>query len=399
MSEKRERGKIIYFVNNAAFFVSHRLIIAQKAISQGYEVMLLTGLPGDKDMETYAISKIKKAGINHTILNFTGSGINLIKEIFIIFKIYQFLKINKPDLLHLVSPKAILYGGIVSNFLKIKGLIYSISGMGFVFTKNPKHNFFRKCLKLFISKAILFSFRFKNKQVIIQNQDDYEQVIKMKLANPNEVTFTYGSGVELNSFEEIKIEDKKNIVLFAGRVLEDKGVRDFVKASELVKEKYPNWKFIIIGSTKYDNPSAIPEQEISRWRKEKIVEVKGHVDNAFSYFKDASIVCLPSYREGMPKVLMEAAASACATVTTNVPGCREVIKSNISGILVKPRSPEELAKAIILLIDDQSLRMKFGEEGRKLANERFSTDTVVDINLSLYQKLFTAADSIKKEAN
>jgi len=223
--------------------------------------------------------------------------------------------------------------------------------------------------------------------VIVQNHDDQRAVAARGLVDATQLTLIPGSGVDLSVFADVNMAKKNTIVLLPARMLKDKGVNEFVDAARKIRSQAPGWRFVLAGAAGYDNPSAINEDDLKIWQAEGVVEWLGHVDDMESLFKDAAVVCLPSYREGMPKALLEAAAAGCAVVTTDVTGCREAIASGLTGDLVPVRDSDSLAKAILSLIKDEKRRKEYGIKGRERAVALYSLSFVVTQTIGLYKGL------------
>lgn len=380
--------KLCFVVNHVAFFISHRLPIAQKAIDEGYKVYLITGKAGSKSMEQSAIKTLHKNKIKHYRVSFSSSSVNPFKELYGLFQIIRIIKKIKPDVVHCASPKGNFYGGIASRVLDVRGVIFAISGMGFAFTKDKKNiklsrNIISKIFSLFIN----ISFSHKNKRVIVQNTLDYKELLKNKWVGKDELRVIHGSGVNLDLYKNINYKDKLKIVILPSRILIDKGVIEFVEAVKLIQDQVPGWRFLLLGAADYENPSAISNAMIDEWQKSSIIEWLGHVDQIEQFYKDASIVCLPSYREGMPKTLLEAAAAGCATITSDVIGCNEAIIHNSTGLLVPVQDSQALAKALLRLINNPEMRENFGLNGIKLAKNKFGITDIVRQNMALYKEV------------
>lgn len=205
--------------------------------------------------------------------------------------------------------------------------------------------------------------------------------------NPSKVILIPGSGVELQRYLHFTIEEKCPIVLLPARMLWDKGVQEFVDAAKNLKQLMPEWRFILAGAADYDNPTCVPKSLLEQFNRENIIEWVGHLENIDPYFAKASIVCLPSYREGMPKSLLEGAAAGCAIVTTYAVGCREAILPNVTGFLVPIANSNELTRALHTLMNNRELREQFGRSGRELAISKFSLNAVINANLAIYREM------------
>ena len=380
--------KIVFFINHVAFFMSHRLPIAERLISEGYNITLITGKGGSDEMEKIATKKLRDYRINHIRLVFKPSSMNLILEIYSILQlIFYLIKLN-PILLHCVSPKAVLYGSIAITFSRTRSLVVAISGMGHLFAGSKKNSSKSKILQrsyLFILKiAFLIN---RNSTVIVQNNDDFNSIINSKISTEDKISLIKGSGVNLDDYKDIVIENKEKVVLFVGRMLKEKGVNEFILAANKIKLSNPEWRFVLIGAADYENPSSISAESLIKIQENRTIEWLGHINDISDYMKKASIVCLPSYREGMPKVLLEAAAAGCATVTTDVPGCREAIINNHTGLLVPLADQDNLNIALLTLIEDSNLRERFGKSGIRHATLNYGIESVVDKHLEIYNNL------------
>ena len=381
------RLRIAYVINHVAFFISHRLPLATAARDAGYEIMLFTGQPASSVMENTAISRLHSASIPYKRSIFRSSGTNPLTEAVGFLQIIFYLLKFKPDIIHCASPKGVLYGGIAARICQIPGLVLAISGMGYIYTKSGKLNSSRKFFKQIYTILARFAFNHRNMRVIVQNKDDLDFIHKIGFAKKSQSILIPGSGVDLSLFSDIGIEDKSEVILFPARMLRDKGIEEFVAAAQKVKCVEPTWRFILAGAADYDNPTAISESTLHSWQNAGIVEWLGHVDDMVTLYREASIVCLPSYREGMPKALLEAAAASCAVVTTDTTGCRDTIEANVTGDLVPTYDSDELAATILALIRDDDRRKRYGINGRKRAVDLFSIDSVINKTISVYSEL------------
>jgi glycosyltransferase involved in cell wall biosynthesis len=388
----KNEARITYVVNNAAFFVSHRLPIAVEAIRKGYLVNLIFGKPGSLTMEGDALKELSEKNIPYHELNFKSSGVNPIHELFGLYQLFRLIGKNKPDLLHCISPKGILYGGIIAKLFQPKGLVIALSGMGFAFTKAQHSNFSRFVISRIYKVLFKFLLSHKNLRVIVQNTDDRNLIRELAGLKSEKIILIGGSGVNLEKYIYTSIESKQPIVLLPGRMLWDKGIKEFVAAAKAIKKVYPQWRFILAGAADYKNPSSIPISFLKQLNTEGLVEWVGYKHNIEEYFGIASIVCLPSYREGMPKCLLEGAAAGCAIVTTDTVGCREAIIAERTGILVPSEDSDSLTLALLKLIGNKSLRENFGRAGRKLAISRYGIDNVIAETLKIYGDLLSCRD-------
>lgn len=373
---------ILFLCNHAAFFVSHRLPIAISCKKKKINVKLLLGKPASNSMEKNAIRELKRKKIDYEILRYKSFTYNLFEEIIGILQIfYQVFKF-KPDIIHLISPKCVLYGGIISKILNIKCVVISISGVGSIMNINL----------LFIKKIYFFLLRIvfmnKNKKVIFHNKHDlllFKNLFKLK---SSEVVLTYGSGIQINNkISKIKKKRIKKTVLFPSRVLLDKGISEFLYVSKKLKKKFKNWNFVVAGSLDYKSPMAISKEEINK-SKDFGVKFLGFRKDILNILNRSTIVCLPSYREGMPKVLLEASILGKPIVTTDIPGCKDIVHLCKNGILVKPKNKHSLYSGLKKMILSKTLRKNIQKNSKKISKKYFNIKTVINIHLECYKNLY-----------
>lgn len=378
--------RLLFAVNNAAFFVSHRLPIALAAREAGYEVALVTGQAGSAILEPSALHALKQSGIPHVATAYSSDGTNPLRELRGLLGVGIAMQRFRPDIVHAVSPKAILYGGLNARALSVRGLVIAVSGMGSLYTGEARG--VSGLLRSAYSKVVTTVYRHPRKMVIVQNVDDRDAVIAAGWAKAEEVALIPGSGVDLKLFAPVAGgEPRSNVIVLPSRLLREKGVLEFVEASRILKSRGIVARMALVGTADYKNPSAISENEIKQWVAEGAIEWWGHREDMSAVFRTAAIVCLPSYREGMPKVLLEAAAAGKPAVTTDVQGCREAIVPGRTGLLIKPRDPVALADSLQQLLQSQQLQSDFGSAARKLAEEKYGIDAVIKTTLSIYSSL------------
>jgi glycosyltransferase involved in cell wall biosynthesis len=382
-----DRKHIAYVVNHAAFFVSHRLPLAHGALQEGFNIRLLTGQAGSAEMENSALMELQIAGVEHNRAMFTSSGMNPFIEFLGLLQLVWFIVRFNPAILHCASPKGVLYGGLAARICRVRGLVLAISGMGYGYTAETDRSFLRFLVRRVYGALARFAFHHPNVRVIVQNQDDFKAVINKGLTKQSSLCLIPGSGVDLSLFEECTAVNKSKIVLLPARMLKDKGVEEFVEAARRIKAVAPDWRFVLAGAAGYDNPSSIRDDQLQSWQAEGCVEWLGHVNDIVPLFREAAIVCLPSYREGMPKALLEAAAAGCAVVTTDVTGCREAVEAGVTGDLVPVRNINALEETLLSLMQDESRRRVYGANGQERARALFSIDSVVTQTIKIYKDL------------
>src|SRR5574344_710954 len=364
--------KILFIVNVDWFFISHRLPLAIEALVKGYEVHIACGISDKKEY-------LENLGLIVHPLNLSRSGTGIKGEIKAFCEIYNLLKEINPNIAHFVTIKPVLYGGITSRFLSIHNKVFSISGLGFIFIKQGlKATLVRRLIKIMYG----FALGGKNSHVIVQNPDDkavLDSIVKVP------ITLIRGSGVDLNQYEYNEEKNENIKVSMACRLLKDKGVFEYIDAVKILKQKLPNVEFELYGDIDIHNPASLINEDVEKIKKDGFVNVYGFSSDIEKVFCDSNIIVLPSYREGLPKVLIEAAACGRAIVTTDVPGCRDAIEPNVTGLLCEVKDTESLASMIEKLILDKDLINSMGKEGRKLAEQEFDINKVVEKHFEIYE--------------
>lgn len=369
--------KIVYIVNVDWFFVSHRLPIALQAIKEGHDVYIVT-------KNTGKMGYLQSLGINVRPINLERGSVNPFQTLKLFLDLKNKLKNIQPDVVHLVTIKPVLIGGLAAILAKVPSIVYAISGLGFIFTNTMLK---AKILRLGIIPLYRFALSAKNKKVIVQNLDDL-RILRQYVSIPETQTLLIpGSGVDLKQFDFQPLPVKNKIVLMACRLLADKGVYEFHKSVLLLKGKYPDVRFVLVGGIDPDNPASLTEQELNEWVEKGDLEWWGHQSNMSEVLSQATIVVLPSYREGMPKVLLEAQALGRPIVTTDVPGCREAIEKGKTGFLAKVKDEQSLANAIEKLISNDELCLEFSHNARLLAEQKFDIEQVVKTHMNIYENL------------
>jgi glycosyltransferase involved in cell wall biosynthesis len=372
------RSVLLIVVNDPVFFLSHRLPVAEGARRAGFDVHIATK-PGR------AVEDIRALGFEHHALPLTRSGRNPFAELKAFFFLWCLLWRLRPDVLHLVTIKPVLYGGIAARLAPVKGVVAAISGLGFVFLAS---GFKARLMRGLVSLLYRFALGKEKLLAIFQNPDDRDALIKLGALASHKTVLIRGSGVRLSAYQVFpEPEADAVVVTLAARLLRDKGVGEFVEAARVLKARGIDAVFQLVGDLDPDNPASVTLAELENWRSGKDVVVMGYRQDIANVFAASHLVVLPSYREGLPKVLVEAAACGRAVVTTDVPGCRDAIDPNVTGLLVPVRDVGALADAMEKLIKDPSWRQRIGKAGRELAEREFAIEKIVKQHLTIYEKL------------
>lgn len=369
---------LLFILNEPTYFISHRLPIAIAARHEGYDIHVATGEP-------IAPQKIADEGFVYHPIPLSRSGRNVFSELKSLYAMYRLMKKLKPDIVHLVTIKPVIYGSLAARFAKVPAVVAAISGLGYAFIDQYLE---AKILRRLISHLYRHAFRHENLKVIFQNKDDEDTLLKMGALKKEQSMLIHGSGVDLTRYAFTKEPNNTPlIVVMAARLLKDKGIREYVEAAALLRAQGINARFWLAGPLDPGNPSAIRETQLRQWIINQDIEYLGYCDNIPELFSQVNLVVLPSYREGLPRVLAEAAACGRAVVTTDVPGCRAAIIPGETGLLTNVRDAVSLSDAIHRLLCNESLRYQMGTNGRKLAEHLFNIDHIVAVHLQLYNTL------------
>jgi glycosyltransferase involved in cell wall biosynthesis len=376
---KLKKKNIVFVVNCPEFFLSHRLPLAVAAKNEGWLVTIISG-PSE------AIDKLRELGFIHHKIPIARSGQNPLAELRTVLCIVRLFCRLKPDLVHLITIKPVLYGGVAARVAGIRSVVAAISGLGTVFHSSSEGGRFRQAMVKFFYRA---AFKQPRLRVIFQNSDDRDVLLQAQALKIGKARMIKGSGVCLHEYPVVSESGGRPVVVMAARLLRDKGVFEFVQAAGILKyERGVDVEFRLIGSPDPGNPTSATDDDLEAWEKGKAVTLLGYRTDIANQYGAANIVCLPSYYgEGLPKSLVEAAACGRAVVTTDHPGCRDAIKPGESGVLVPVKDPVALADAIQSLLEDPDLRMRMGRAGRELAEKEFAIEKIVDQHMQIYKEL------------
>ncbi|WP_417694276.1 glycosyltransferase family 4 protein [Pseudomonas sp.] len=368
---------LLIVVNDPRYFLSHRLPIAKAAQGKGYEVHVAS-------IASPLSGKVIEEGFIYHTIKLERGGINPFLEFFAMMSFVRLLWRLRPTLLHLVTTKPVLYGGMAARLAPVGGVVFAIAGMGSVFIGRDLRS---KVLSFVLRRMYRIALGANNLRAIFQNPCDRALVMKMSGLDADKAVLIRGSGVHLASYPILPEPIGTITVTFAGRFLKDKGIHEFIKAAQLVKCRQNDVIFQLVGDVDEGNPTSLSSAEIEALAVEGNVRVLGYQSDLAKIFSSSHIVVLPSYREGLPKVLIEAAACARPVVTSDVPGCRDAIIAGETGLLVPVKDVEALAVAIEKLVSNAELRHEMGRAGRKWAEREFAIENVVKVHLDVYQTL------------
>ena len=371
------KKKILYIINDLDFFISHRLPIAIAAKKAGYKIFISSSSVSKN------LNIIKKYNFKFYPIPITRSKKNIFLEIKLFFSIlFTILKI-KPDIVQLITVKPLLYGGIISRFLNIKLTIFTIAGLGYVYNNE------NYLLRYIVLKLLKFSINQPRSLIIMQNPTDRSYLKKEGVITNQKIIFTKGSGINLNKYKPNS--NKKGIyITLASRMIGEKGVFEFVKASKLIFKYDNKIKFLLVGKHDPESPSHIPLRKLQEYNDNSMypnLKWVGYKKNIIKILEISKIIVLPSYHEGVPKILLEAASCGKPIVASDIGGCREVVINGYNGLLVKKKSSKQLSKAIVKIISNKKILNKMSINSRKKAISEFDIAKVINTHIQVYKRV------------
>lgn len=370
--------KLAFVVNNPNYFVSHRMPIGIELISRGFEVHIIA--PGD------CPDILKNHNFIFHSVELSRKGLNPIHELISIVSLSKLFLLIKPDLVHLVTIKPYLYGGIAARIAGVPAVVSAVAGLGTIFIDSSyKYKFLRLLLWFFYRLA----FRHNNQKIIFQNSFDQLTLSKWIKIPYKKTALIKGSGIDLEKFNVKTEKIDTPVVSMVTRLLKDKGVLEFINAARILHSQNILVRMCLVGNLDKGNKTSISQSELDEWVNQGLIEWWGFREDIENVYAESNIACLPSYREGLPKSLIEAAACGRPIITTDVPGCRDVIKPGISGILVPIKDEVALAGAIQELVENPIKRRSMGAAGRKLAENEFGIQDIINAHLEIYNELLS----------
>jgi len=381
-SRRAERPRLLFVVNADWFFLSHRLPLGLACLEAGFDVTVCAG-------ESAARADVEKAGFRFHPLPIERGGTSPVEELRTVAALLRVYRRERPDVVHHVTIKPVIYGSLAARALGVRGVVNAVSGLGYAFIPRPEDNLAHRLLGRSLWAAYRLSLDGKRTRVIFQNEDDRSTFVERKLVAASRTVLINGSGVDFGTFSPRELPDKEFVALLPARLLWDKGVGEFVEAAKQLKKRWPQARFALLGRIDPGNPAAIDEKQIEDWVKTGDVEWWGHCEHHEmpDVYARATVVVLPSYREGLPLALAEAAAMGRACITTDVPGCRNTVAHGVTGWLVKPRDPVTLEQALDEALRDPEETKRRGENGPDFARARFSVDAVIQRTFAVYREL------------
>jgi glycosyltransferase involved in cell wall biosynthesis len=372
---------VILFANTDWYLYNFRRSLAFALRDAGYELLLISP-PGEYG------EKLRAMGFRWEPLPMSRRSLNPLRELALLWHLVKLFRREKPTLVHGFTIKCAVYGSLAARFAGVPARVNAVAGMGYVFTSDDAK---ARLLRPVVRALLRIALDGKSARLILQNPDDIALFKNAGLVDDSRVRLVMGSGVDCSRFKagEGREVDEPLRVLLAARLLWDKGLAEYVAAGRQLKAEGRVMRFLIAGTPDPGNPAAVPENTVRGWVNEGLIEWLGHVDDMPGLLASVDMVVLPSYREGLPKTLIEAAACALPLVTTDAPGCREVVTDGMDGLLVPVKDAGALAKAIARLQDDPALAAKLGAAARVKALAEFDEQIVIAKTIDVYRELIS----------
>ena len=369
---------LVYVITEDWFFASHFLDRAKAAVGKGYKVSVIT-----RCRET--AREFRQYGLAPINIEFSRRGLNPITELITIFRLRTILKRIKPDIVHNVALKPVVLGSLAAQFAGVRNIVNAPVGMGYVFTSEENK---ARILRPIVKALIRYSLGRQARRVIIENNDDFNNLVAGGFAKNDSIALIKGAGVDTEKFDYKPEPDGQVRVIMVSRLLRDKGVQEFTDAATLIKARESTVQFVLVGDVDDGNPTSLTAEQLTELRKSRDVTWLGARTDISDLLAASHVACLPSYREGLPKSLIEAASAGRPIVTTDVPGCREVVTHMVNGLLVQPRDVSALASAIEKLVNDPKLRQSMGKENRHKAESEYANEIIIAQTHGVYDSFY-----------
>lgn len=368
---------LLFVVTEDWYFVSHRLALARAAKAAGYHVSLATRIREHG-------AQIRDAGIELIDMDFRRAGINPLRDLRVLFALIAVYRRLQPDLVHHVALKPVVLGSLAARYAGRPAVVNALGGLGYVFASPSRK---ASALQPLVSAFLKMALGGRRSRLIVQNEDDRTLLTRRGLIDASAVRLVPGVGVDLQRYAVTEPPPPPPLVVLPARMLRDKGVFEFVAAARQLRAAGIAARFALVGAPDPENPASISDAEMDAWVREGVVESWGWREDMVDVLRRAHLICLPSYREGLPKVLLEAAAAGRAVVATDVPGCRDAVRHGVTGLLVPLRNVDALTTALGTLLSDDDTRNRFGVNARAWAESAFSEEKVIAQTLTLYEEL------------
>jgi len=372
--------RLLFLITEDWYFWSHRLDLARAARSAGWDVLIATRVRDHG-------KRIEDEGFKLFPLRLVRNSRHPLRELLAILEIVRVYRRTRPDVVHHVALKPMLYGSVAARIASVPAAVNAFAGLGYTFIDSGGRG---GLLRSLIGKALRWVLNIPHSLVVFQNAEDARELVEAGIVAPHQIRVIRGVGVDTVEFSPPltgQDETEVPLIVLAGRMLWDKGIGEFVEAARLLKIRGIRAQCVLVGMIDSENPASIPEMQLRLWQTEGLVQWWGQRDDMPNVLGSAQIVVLPSYREGLPKVLLEAASCGRPLVATNVAGCREIVRDGVNGFLVLPKDPVSLSDAIVKLLHDPGLGVRMGARGREIVEKEFSVQQISRETINLYNEL------------
>ncbi len=380
------RPRLLYLITEDWYFWSHRLDLARAARDAGFDVTIATRV-------TDHGKQIQEEGFHLIPISLFRRSRNPVRELSAIAELVGVYRCVRPHLVHHVAMKPILYGSLAAWVVQVPATLNAFAGLGYLFTNSERQ---RGWLHWLMTVALRSAIGRSGSTVLFQNEADRDELVQTGIVRLSHTRVIAGSGIDVTAFSVKPSPQGTPLVVLPSRMLWDKGVGEFVQAARTLKGNGVDARFVLVGRCDEDNPADIGWEQLARWVGEGTIEWWGHRNDMSAVYEGATLVVLPSYREGLPKVLLEAAACGKAIITTDVPGCRDIVKDGVNGVLVPPRDSSTLAMSIANLLLDPHTREAMGVRSREMAMAKWAGPRISEQVLGLYHELLKASSVMNR---
>jgi glycosyltransferase involved in cell wall biosynthesis len=371
------KPRLLFVVTEDWVFWTYRLDLARAAHAAGWEVLVATRV---QDFG----KRIEDEGFRLFPVPFRRGGRHPWGELRSLFELVRVYRCVQPDLVYHAALKPVLYGSWAARRAGVPAVVNVFAGLGYVFMASGRWAAF---LRTIVGWALRPTLALPHSRAVFYNREDRDQFVLGGIIRKDQAVIIRGSGVDVEKFAPVPEKEGDPVIVLASRMLRDKGIGEFVEAAVLLKAQGIRAKCVLVGMVDRENPTHIPEAQLREWHQMGVIEWWGHQENMPAVFASAHIVVLPSYREGLPRVLLEGAACARPLVATDVPGCREIVRHGDNGLVVPPKDPHALFQAIALLIRDPAMRLRMGRRGREIVVQEFSLHRIAEQTLNVCRDL------------
>jgi glycosyltransferase involved in cell wall biosynthesis len=370
---------IAFLITESSYFLSHRRGLADACVKNGLKPLLITNVAAD--------DKDALGDLPVVQLDMRRASHHLLRELVTLVRTWKTIRRIRPKIIHAVALKPVLYGAFAARLLGIN-VVCALAGLGYLFTSGSLRV---RILRRLIILWLRFVLNSPRVSVILQNDDDAEKLLSRKVLKPNQLTIIRGSGVDTQTLRPTPEPDGPPVFAVVSRMLADKGIREVILAARLLRWRGVECRVQLIGEPDSHNPTSLSRHDLECWNAEGVVEWLGYRDDIAQVWRDAHVCVLPSYREGLPKALLEAAACGRPIITTSVPGCRAVVDDGVEGLLVPAQDWVALANAMETLARSPELRVRMGLAARQRAEADFQQGAVMEQTMSLYRRVLGGA--------